>query len=216
MGRVLRSAASGLAVCLLVSGCGGGDEAEPERVTAEQQCDGLLSPQAARALETVLETKRFWPAGSGGLDEVASGLTEDHAKAERRPPSHPLCDPSPSGGGPHEVTLKFRLYKDDELLSDVRPYGLHPYDMGVEAHAGPERAYLFARCVSPRIKGSDSRDVRIEGKLTHAWSKLPDTVPVREAHLTILHSATLAVVRKLGCEGDAGLDAAPVFRPRGG
>ncbi|WP_030753297.1 hypothetical protein [Streptomyces griseus] len=213
---MLKGVAPGLAVCLLATACGGGEKPEPERVTAGQQCDGLLSPRAARALETVLETKRFWPAGSGGLERVAGGLTADYAKAERRPPSHQLCDSGLPGGGPHGVTIKFRLYEDDELLSDRRPVGLHPYDMGVEAHAGPDRAYLFARCVSPRVEGSDSRDVRIEGKLTHAWSKLPDTVPVREAHLAILHSATLAVVRRLGCEGDAGLDAEPVFRPRGG
>ncbi|MFF6898094.1 hypothetical protein [Streptomyces hydrogenans] len=50
-------------------------------------------------------------------------------------------------------------------------------------------------------------------ELDFRWSKLPDTAPIREAHLTILHSATLAVVRKLGCEDDAGLAEKPVLKP---
>ncbi|MFD4375217.1 hypothetical protein [Streptomyces sp. NPDC058486] len=32
------------------------------------------------------------------------------------------------------------------------------------------------------------------------------------AHLTVLHCVTLAVVRKLGCEGDAGLAEKPVLK----
>ncbi|MEU8883527.1 hypothetical protein [Streptomyces hydrogenans] len=50
-------------------------------------------------------------------------------------------------------------------------------------------------------------------ELDFRWSKLPDTVPTREAHLTILHSATLAVVRKLDCEDDAGLAEKPALKP---
>ncbi|MFF2778292.1 hypothetical protein ACFVU3_25650 [Streptomyces sp. NPDC058052] len=50
------------------------------------------------------------------------------------------------------------------------------------------------------------------GELNFIRSKLPDTVPVREAHLTVLHSVTLAVVRKLGCEDDAGLTGTPVLK----
>lgn len=215
MRRVLRSAASGLALCLLVSGCGGGDEAEPERVTAAQQCDGTLSPDAARALETVLDTERFDHEPGGGLARSTAELAEDYGKAPRRTPRRDLCRLSPSGNS-DEINVRFGLYRDDDLLGDVRPRGIHPYRMGVEAHSGPEKAYLFVRCTSPRLEGSDERPARIRGTLTFNRSKLPDTVPVREAHLTILHSATLAVVRKLGCEGDAGLDAAPVFRPRGG
>ncbi|MFJ6421682.1 hypothetical protein [Streptomyces hydrogenans] len=213
MRRMLKSAASGLAVCLLATACADGEKPEPERVTAGRQCDDTLSPQAAGALERALETKRFWPAASGGLDGVAEGLAADYAKAERRPPAHALCEASPSVADVREVAIGFRLYKDDELLGGGHPSRLHPYDMGVEAHAGPEKAYLFVRCVSPRLKGSDSRNARIEGRLIHFWSKLPDTAPIREAHLTILHSATLAVVRKLGCEDDAGLAEKPVLKP---
>ncbi|MFE5796669.1 hypothetical protein ACFQ8C_29400 [Streptomyces sp. NPDC056503] len=210
--RALKGAVFGLAVCLLATACGGDEEPEPERVTAAEQCDDTLSPEAARALEVVLGTEKFSHDPRGGLERSVDGLAEDYAKAERRPPSHSLC--RASRPGVHEVAIGFRLYRDDDLLGDGRYAGIHPYDMGVEAHAGPERAYLFVRCVSPRLKGSDSRNARIKGTLTYNWSKLPDTVPVREATLTVLHSVTLAVVRKLGCENDAGLTEKPVFKPK--
>ncbi|MEV6204281.1 hypothetical protein AB0M64_30545 [Streptomyces sp. NPDC051771] len=118
------------------------------------------------------------------------------------------------GSSTDTVNIRFGFYGHDDLLGDVHPRGLHPYAMGVEAHSGPKKAYLFLTCVTPRLEGSDKHPARIRGTLTFNQSKLPDTAPIREANLTILHSATLAVVRKLGCEDDAGLDVKPVFKPR--
>lgn len=213
VGRMLKGAASGVAVCLLVAACGGDEKPEPERVTAERQCDDTLSPDAARALETVLRAERFDDAPRGGLERSTNELAADYAKAERRPSKHSLCRASPSTNS-DEVAIDFRLYKDDDLFGDVHPRGLHPYDMGVEAQSGPKKAHLFVRCVSPQLQGSDRRPARITGRLLFLRSKLPDTVAVREANLTVLHSVTLAVVRKLGCENDAGLTEKPVFKPR--
>ncbi|MFI8514684.1 hypothetical protein ACIGHB_26515 [Streptomyces sp. NPDC085460] len=209
MGWAFKRAAGGVAVCLLATACGG--EPERERVTAAEQCDDTLSPGAARALETVLGTKEFSHASRGGLERVTAELAADYERAGRRTPTHSLCSPGRPRGG-HELAIDFRLYGDDDLLGDGRYAGLHPYDMGVEGHSGPGKAYLFVECVSPRLEGSGSRHARIKGTLTYNWSKLPDTVPVREANLTVLHSVTLAVVRQLGCEGDAGLAEKPVFR----
>ncbi|MEU3609324.1 hypothetical protein AB0E83_28320 [Streptomyces sp. NPDC035033] len=210
--RVLKGAASGLAVCLLATACGGEEEPEPERVTAEQQCDDTLSPDAARALETVLKTKRFSHDPRGGLERTTDALVADHEKGERRTPTHYLCKANPSELS-DTVTVEFRLYRDADLPGGARLAGLHPYEMGVEAMSGPRRARLYIRCTSPRLQGSDKRPARIMGELYFIRSELPDTVPVREAHLTILHSVTLAVVRKLGCEGDAGLTEKPVLKP---
>lgn len=212
VGRVLKGAASGLAVCLLATACGGEEEPEPERVTAEQQCDDTLSPDAARALETVLNTKRFSHDPRGGLERTADALVVDHEKGERRTPTHYLCKANPSELS-DTVTVEFRLYRDTELPAGRRLASLHPYAMGVEAVSGPKRARLYIRCTSPRLQGSDKRPARIMGELYFIRSKLPDTLPIREANLTVLHSATLAVVRKLGCEDDAGLDVKPVFKP---
>ncbi|MFC9260255.1 hypothetical protein [Streptomyces hydrogenans] len=178
---------------------------------AEQQCDGTLSPEAARALETVLETKRFSHDPRGGLERGANELVRDHETATGLTLNPPMCRAQPPTGMAR-VDIRFGLYVEDDLFGDVHPRGLHPYGMGVEAQAGPKKAYLFVRCVSPRLKGSDTRPARIRGTLVFNRSELPDTVPVREATLTVLHSVTLAVVRKLDCEDNAGLDEKPVFR----
>ncbi|MFI8421260.1 hypothetical protein [Streptomyces sp. NPDC085479] len=138
-------------------------------------------------------------------------LVRDHATAKGLTLNPPMCRVNPPAGK-ERVDIRFGLYADDDLFEDVHPRGLHPYDMGVEAQSGPKKAYLFVRCVSPRLEGSEKRPARIRGTLVFNESELPDTVPVREANLTILHSVTLAVVRKLGCEDDAGLAAQPVFR----
>ncbi|MFF6881608.1 hypothetical protein ACFY9F_00285 [Streptomyces sp. NPDC012421] len=204
--------AVGMAVCLLASACGGGEEPEPERVMAEQQCDDTLSPAGARALETVLDTKRFSHDPRGGLERAVTGLVEDYPDSWMRTPGHTLCRASPPTGR-DEVEIEFHLLRrDGDLPGDEHAADLHPYDMGVEALSGPRVAQLYVRCVSPRFEGSDERPALVMAELDFRRSKLPDTLPIREANLTLLHSATLAVVRKLGCEGDAGLAETPVFK----
>ncbi|GGY28864.1 hypothetical protein [Streptomyces omiyaensis] len=211
-GKALRGATSGVVLCLLVAACGGSEEPEPERVRAEQQCDDTLSPDAARALETVLRTKRFDHDPRGGLQRSTDELIADYPKSEGRTQRRSLCKASPSTSSAR-VTVDFRFWRDINLHGDQHAATLHPYDMGVEALSGPDDAHLYVNCVSPRFPGSDKRPAKIWGALGVSRSELPDTVPVREATLTVLHSVTLAVVRKLGCENDAGLDAEPVFTP---
>ncbi len=212
---MVRGIVVGSVVCLLVAACGGSGQAERERVTAEEQCDDTLSRDAARALETVLRTTKFSHDPRGGLERVTNELVQDYTKPLSRTPYRFLCRATPPvGSSTDTVGVRFGFYGHDDLFGDVHPRGLHPYDMGVEAQSGPKKAYLFVRCVSPRLEGSDKRPARVMGNLTYDRSKLPDTVPIREANLTILHSVTLAMVRELGCEDDAGLDAKPVFKPR--
>ncbi|MFE9044328.1 hypothetical protein ACFYOG_25950 [Streptomyces sp. NPDC007818] len=208
---MLKGAVSGFALCLLATACGGGAGPEPERVSAAQQCDDTLSPGAARALETVLKTKRFDHDPRGGLERGVDELIRDHETAKGLTLNPPMCRVNPPAGT-ERVDIRFGLYADDDLFQDVHPRGLHPYDMGVEAQSGPKKAYLFVQCISPRLEGSERRPARIRGTLVFNESELPDTVPVREANLTVLHSVTLAVVRKLGCEDDAGLTEKPVFK----
>ncbi|MET9350418.1 hypothetical protein [Streptomyces termitum] len=161
---------------------------------------------------TVLKAEKFHNAPWGGLERSADELIRDYATTRRMTLNEPMCNIS-ADTSPGVVNIRFGLYESDDLFGDAEVWELHPYDMGVEARSGPDRAYIFFTCVSPRLEGSDKSPARIKGMLTHRWSELPDTVPVREANLTILHSVVLAVARKLGCENDAGLDAKPVFRP---
>ncbi|MFD0368807.1 hypothetical protein [Streptomyces sp. NPDC127114] len=157
-------------------------------------------------------TKKFDDAPTGGLARAEGQLIEDYGQRERRSQHRPMCRPA-SSGGMGRVAIRFGLYRDDDLFGDIRVRGLHPYVMGREARSGPEKAYLFVMCASPRLQGSDRTPARIMGTLTLDKSKLPDTVAVREANLTVLHSVTLAVVKRLGCENNAGLTEKPVFKP---
>ncbi|MGW4049284.1 hypothetical protein ACWENA_00490 [Streptomyces sp. NPDC004779] len=209
--KVLKGAVSGVAACLLATACSGEETPEPERIKAEQQCDDTLSADAARALEMVLKTKQFGHDPRGGLERGVKELVGDYEAARRLTLNPPTCRVIPPAGR-ERVDIRFGLYGDDDLFGDADLRGLHPYDMGVEARSGPRKAYLFVKCVSPLLEGSTESPARIRGALLFNRSKLPDTLPVREANLTILHSTTLAVVRKLGCENDAGLTEKPVFK----
>lgn len=212
--RMTKAVVSGLAACVLLAACGGSEEAEaPPRVTAAQQCDGALSSRAAAALSKVLETQRFDAAPAGGLARSVEELSEDYAQGLRRSMHTPMCRASPAGAS-RLLDVDFGLYGADDLFGNGHSVGLHPYDMGREAQSGPDTAYLFVECVSPRLKGSQERPARIRGTLRFPKSELPDTVATREANLTVLHSVTLALVKRLGCVGNAGLAEAPVFRAR--
>ncbi|MCX5390981.1 hypothetical protein [Streptomyces sp. NBC_00094] len=211
MARTLTSVTAGLALCVLLTACTGGEE-EPPRVTAAQQCDGTLSQGAAEGLETVLGTKTFNPAGSGGLRRAVEQLEEDQAKGERRT-SHPSMCEVQDADGRRGLDVQFGLYDESDLFGKTRSAGLYAYDMGREARAGSKRAYLFLECVSPRLKGSQERPARIRGTVEVGPPFPQDTAAVREANLTVLHSVGLAVARELGCEGDAGLTGEPVLKP---
>ncbi|MFJ9829399.1 hypothetical protein ACIRSU_34225 [Streptomyces sp. NPDC101160] len=210
---MIKRIASMLAVGLLATACGGGEQPEEWRTTAAQQCDDTLSPDGARALQRVLGTAKFVHDPRGGLDRVVQQLTEDHAEGWRRTPSRAMCNVQVPGNQ-DRIDISFGRYRDNELFGDTQAINLHPYVMGKEAQSGPKAAYLFVECSSPQLKGSEDEHARIIGMLRFNRSKLPDTPAVREANLTILHSVTLAVVKKLGCRNNAGLLDRPVLTPK--
>lgn len=211
----LTEVVTGLVACLLLAACSsGGDEPDEPRVTAAKQCDDTLSPEAARALETVLQTKTFDHDPEGGLGRVVSRLIEDYDAGGLRSPGRRLCRSSADSGSAR-VDILFGRYDDSDLIGDRHPVDLLPYEgMGREAWSGPRGGYLFVRCVSPQLQGSRRHPAQIFGTIRVRRVETPDTVAVREANLTILHSVTLAVVKKLGCEGNAGLPEEPVFKAR--
>ncbi|MGW6967446.1 hypothetical protein ACWGET_25750 [Streptomyces zaomyceticus] len=214
MRRASATASTALALGLLLTACGGGGEEPPQ---AAQKCDGTLSPAAVGALESVLGTKEFHSAGVG-LDRTAKVLTEDRA-ATGRPPGHPaMCevgtDTSPRLG----VKIDLRLYEDADLYDDGTQWtksGRYLYAMGRETSADNKTARLFLGCAGPGMNGPDGQPAPIESVLTFdkpVKGAFPANTPAtREAYLTVLHSVTLAVVKKLGCENDAGLTEKPVF-----
>ncbi|MDX2559120.1 hypothetical protein PV371_05595 [Streptomyces sp. TX20-6-3] len=217
MGRTLASVTGGLALCLLLTSCGGGDGEEP-RVTAARQCDDTLSPQAAAALESVLGAEEFQSVRSGGLQQSVRDLIGDQEKLDSWE-SHPsMCRIAPVEGKT-DLAVEFNLYSGDaDLYAGAKLPARRFYGMGRETSSDNKTAYLFLECSSPRLKGSGEVPARIKGMLrAHASREesLPsNTAATREAYVAILHSVSLAVVRELGCENDAGLPEKPVLTER--
>ncbi|MFF3607245.1 hypothetical protein [Streptomyces sp. NPDC002463] len=182
-----------------------------------QKCDGTLSPTAVGGLETVLGTKGYHSEGFG-LERTATTLIEDQAK-DSRPSGHPaMCEVITDADSRRGVRVDVMLSENASLYddgTDWRPGGRHLYGMGREANTDNKSAYLFVECTSPQLKGSDKTPALINAKFEFEkpakTSYPPNTPATREAYLTVLHSVTLAVVKKLGCEGDAGLPETPVF-----
>ncbi|MGW0119577.1 hypothetical protein [Streptomyces sp. NPDC003327] len=202
----------------LLTACGG-DEEQPPRVTAAQQCDGTLSPAAAGALESVLATKKFSEDGSGGLERTVNEVIEDWSR-EGRPPGHrAMCEVTADATPKNEVRINFTLYRDGDLYDDGTKWtaqGRYLYGMGQESSTDNKSAHLFVGCTSPRLQGSDKQPTPIGSVLRFDKStkgSYPANTPAtREAYLTVLHSVTLAVVKELGCEDNAGLPEEPVFQ----
>ncbi|MGW8765540.1 hypothetical protein ACWGN5_23865 [Streptomyces sp. NPDC055815] len=217
MRRASASVSTVLALGLLLTACGGG--AEEERQVA-QKCDGSLSPEAVGGLESVLRTKSFHWSGIG-VERTAEVLIEDQAR-EGRPPGHPAtCEVITDADSRLGATIDVMFSEKGALYDDGTKWtagGRHLYGMGLEANTDNKSAYLFVECVSPRLKGSDSRPALIGAEFEFdkpvKTAYPPNTPATREAYLTVLHSVTLAVVKKLGCEGDAGLPAKPVFEEK--
>ncbi|MFF0560269.1 hypothetical protein [Streptomyces sp. NPDC004266] len=203
-----------LAFGLLLTACGGGGEAEPQ---VAEKCDGTLSPAAVGSLESVLRTKAYHSEGIG-LERTAKALVEDQAKGGR-PPGHPaMCEVITDADSRLGARIDVRLSEKDSLYDDGTKWtagGRHLYGVGLEANTDNKSAYLFVGCTSPQLKGSDKQPAIIGAKFAFekpVKTAYPANTPAtREAYLTVLHSVTLAVVRKLGCEGDAGLPEKPVF-----
>ncbi|MEU4061270.1 hypothetical protein AB0F25_02385 [Streptomyces wedmorensis] len=223
MRRAPAAVSTVLALGLLLTACGKGkDEEAPPPVAAAQQCDGTLSPAAAAALESVLGTKTFSEAGSGGLDRTVDVLIEDQAR-EGRPPGHPsMCEvttgASPKSGLDVDVWLNDSGSLYDDGTTKWWNQGRSLYAMGREASADTKSAALFVGCASPRLKGSDKQPTPIGAELKFdkpIKGAYPANTPAtREAYLTVLHSVTLAVVKELGCENNAGLPETPVFETK--
>ncbi|MGA5065018.1 hypothetical protein ACPB9E_14790 [Streptomyces exfoliatus] len=217
MRRTSASVSTVLALGLLLSACGSGEEEPPQAV---QQCDETLSPTAVGALESVLGTKEFHSEGTG-LERTVNVLVEDQARAGRQPGHPDMCeviaDSSPHLG----VKIDFRVYEDADRFDDGAKWtadGRYLYGMGREASANNRTADLFVGCSSSRLKGAEEEPAPIAGSLRFdkpvKGAYPANTSATREAYLTVLHSVTLAVVKELGCENNAGLPEKPVFEEK--
>ncbi|MFI2368867.1 hypothetical protein [Streptomyces sp. NPDC018833] len=123
-----------------------------------------------------------------------------------------LCSVSPKGSGiSGQASLRFSIYAPGDIGTGRRAEGERAYAMGTEAEAGPRGARLYFECVSPRLKGSRERPARVLGAFRLHSGLEKDSEEHREAGLTVVHTASLAVAEELKCEDNGGLPQKPVL-----
>ncbi|WP_326603984.1 hypothetical protein OG930_16565 [Streptomyces sp. NBC_01799] len=209
VGLVLAMGAGGVA-------CGSDEKAEEDPfVGAAEVCDGLFAGPLAKKVESVTGDTVFFSSGTKGLDNVVEALKRGYASGRSWATGAELCALSPKGGAVGDGGgLKFSMYApqdvDDPRMSD----GSELYTMGKRSEARSGGASLYFECASPQVKGSSENPLRIYGSFGRGKSDAPDTRESRDANLEILHAASLAVVKELDCENNAGLPKTPVLTPK--
>ncbi|MFI2734569.1 hypothetical protein [Streptomyces sp. NPDC018711] len=218
MRRASASVSTALTLGLALTACGnGGDQPQASAVV---QCQEALSPAASRALDSILGTDEFSADGAAGLDAAVNKLIEDRKfEGPGRALGYTKACSAESRTVPRSrIKIYFDVYEEASLFDDGTKWsksGRHLYTMGRESSTDNKTAYLFVGCSSSRLKGSEAQPAPLQGRLEFdkpvKGAYPPNTPATREAYLTVLHSVTLAVVKKLGCEDDAGLPGKPVL-----
>ncbi|MFJ1574592.1 hypothetical protein [Streptomyces sp. NPDC088182] len=212
--NAVRSAGMMLIMALGVAACGSDDE-EPRYISIEEVCDGIFSGDAARAAEIMIGDKTVSGTRDDTLEKIASSIKELYADGQNIYKAGGYCKVGGKGGGDGEMDINFGLYRADDVLTPYNPEK-NQYRLGKRAFAGSERSKLYFECASPEIKGSDNQPARIYAisRLANVGSwEVEDTRATREAHLTVLHAAALAVAKELGCENNGGLPEKVVLEP---
>lgn len=209
-----------LALALGATACGGnsGDSGKREFVAAEELCEGAFPPAAARALETVTGEKQFNQNSTGeGVSGTAEALSEEFRSyygADGSPwDDHDFCrvHTEKSASRP-DVWISFEILDSDRLDGDADTSPeFDVYPMGRTALSGERRALVFFECASSGMNSEESPALIMA--VMHMWEAAVQGRKAKEANMTVLHSAALAVARELKCEDDGGLPAAPVLRP---
>jgi hypothetical protein len=209
-GLVLAVGAGGVA-------CGSHEKKEEPFVGAAEVCNGLFAGPLAKKVEFVTGDTLFFQVGDRGLDNVVEALKRGHASGSSWATGAELCPLHPKGGrAGDEGGLKFFMYAPQDVKDSRMPADAELYQMGKKAEVRRESASLLLECVSPQVKGSSTEPLRIAGSFVRGKSDTPDTRELRDANLEILHAGALSVVKKLGCEKNAGLPDKPDLRLKEG
>ncbi|MFK8907588.1 hypothetical protein [Streptomyces sp. YS-3] len=202
-----------LVLAAVLSACGGDDE--DDSLTASRVCDGLFSQHAAAdALRKLTGASLFADTSADGLPETAKFLESEHRKGVNwSRSSSTLCVVAGE-----EKRGSFRVQYDIYAPSDVgdtrHPEGAQLYRLGKRASARAGESDLYFECVSPESGGAGARPVRVHGRVDARGNRTtPNTQEFREASLSVLHAASLKVVKEMGCENSGGLSDPLVLEP---
>ncbi|MEV7087418.1 hypothetical protein AB0O07_16195 [Streptomyces sp. NPDC093085] len=180
---------------------------------AVKVCDEIFSGGSARAIDSLSAAKAYRSYGSGGLDRVAGELKYNYSEFDGSVSR--LCGFSGVGRFDVGITVDFSLYgnakevRRDKSLGYFSPWrDRDVYGMGMYADAGARNASLKFECLTPQVDSSGIIPFPVQGALEQRRN-LPeeDDRTLRDANMTILHAAALAMAKKLGCENNGGIPA---------
>ncbi|WP_405390486.1 hypothetical protein OG596_23155 [Streptomyces sp. NBC_01102] len=213
--------AAGLVVVLGAGGvaCASGEEAEEvheEYVGAGEVCDGLFAGPLAKMVEDVTGQKLFSWRNVKGMEKVVKALKEGYASGRTWAGGADLCRLHPKGAMPTDSLggAKFSMYAPHDVGDFNLPVGSELYTMGKQSEVGRSGASLYFECVTPQLRGSRERPLRILGHFGRGESNAPDTRAYRDTNLRILHAVSLKLVKEFDCENNGGLPKTPVLTPK--
>lgn len=219
-GRTLAVAAAVLGV--LVAGCGSGQsqDDEPVRLSASEVCaQGILNADAVRALELLTGASEFDPpkkTDNESMSAVADSMSRGYAAigASR---GDQVCKAVPfDSNNRHDVSVSFEIEHESQRTGEQSESGkgsYWEYDLGRNALAISRQAKLFFDCASTRLAGLD-KAVPVAASVSISQGSKGDEPGLREANLTIVHSAALAMAKELGCKDNGGLPDTLVVRQK--
>ncbi|MFD5033798.1 hypothetical protein ACFWM0_25820 [Streptomyces sp. NPDC058405] len=190
-----------------------------EGVEAADQCDGSLSPAAAEALEKITETKSFTPTTGGeSVSEVAGRTAEEYErlgpvnKGSGLRDSYDLCLVYPRGIRDRaDIRISFELADPADAEGDEIPPGWAGYPMGSKALASKRKSLLFFECDASRMKDGGGDPPMILGSLRKRSEAAGSGSEFMKANMTVLHSASLALAKELGCAANGDLPETPAL-----
>ncbi|MGW1466819.1 hypothetical protein ACWCPT_21020 [Streptomyces sp. NPDC002308] len=180
-------------------------------VSADKVCGGLFEGPLAKKLETVTATTEFFDKSDEGMEKVVKALKDGYESGHSWGREANLCAFSHEGAKADETAeLSFSMYAPQDVKDLRTTSGTESYTMGKRSEARGAGASIYLECVSPQLKGSSEEPLRIHGGFANK-SGAANTRENRDANVEILHAGALSVVKKLGCEDNAGLPETPVL-----
>ncbi|MFF2066491.1 hypothetical protein ACFVWZ_32595 [Streptomyces sp. NPDC058200] len=209
-----RAAGMVLALSFGLLACGGGEDEGLRFIGAEKVCDGIFSGDVARAVETAVGDRAFFRTSDDALEDAASGVKEFYADGQTIVRIRKLCSIKGEARGSGRMDIHFSLYRADDALRTTHSASESPYQLGKRALAGFDGSRLYFECVSPQMNGSGKQPARVYAGMSLDDREVEDTQALREANLTALHAASLALAKELKCENNGGLPEKAVLRPK--
>ncbi|MFE3827138.1 hypothetical protein [Streptomyces sp. NPDC059092] len=157
-------------------------------------------------MESVFPVAKFRPGGLNGKKRTSEEIKENYEKGDEFAGSNFCQIVGTERPGPL-VKLSFGFYEPLDIEDAGISFNENVYGMPARSVAASDSAYLYFECASPRLDGSDEQAALIVGRLRYERKTAEGTLAQRDANMTILHAATLAVAKKLECENDGGLPA---------